>query len=189
MIVYTPRAFYLPKFELLMLLSTALLAAVAGATALGATFVRVPVLIPALVFLGVSALSTLFSGNVVHSLVGETNRYDGLLSLVAGVLLFYAAARFLDSWAKVRVFLIAGVTSAVIISAYGIVQHFGLDPVPGWDIPWYEGNRAFSTLGWALWLAAYLTLMIGAALALYFRTRARWERWLWLAAIAVMGAA
>jgi putative inorganic carbon (HCO3(-)) transporter len=102
------------------------------------------------------------------------------------VLLFYAVARFLDSWAKVRVFLVAGVTSAVVISVYGIIQHFGLDPVPGWGIPWYEGSRAFSTLGWALWLAAYLTLMIGGTLALYFYTNARWERALWLVALAVM---
>lgn len=188
-VLYTPAAFYLPKFELLMGLSAALLAAVAGATLLGARFVKVPVVIPALAFLGVSALSTLLSGDVVHSLVGRENRYDGLLTLAAGVLLFYAAARFLDSWAKVRVFLVAGVTSAVLISVYGIVQHFGLDPVPDWGIPWYSGARAFSTLGWGLWLAAYLTLMLGAALALYFRTEARWERGLWLAAMAVMAAA
>ncbi|CAN5885022.1 hypothetical protein BH23ACT11_BH23ACT11_15750 [soil metagenome] len=188
-ILYTPVAFYPIKFDLLMYLSAALLAAVLGATFLGARFEKVPVLIPALAFLGVSTISTLFSGNIVHSLVGETNRHDGLLTLGAGVLLFYAAARFLDSWAKVRVFLVAGVTSAVIISLYGILQHFGLDPVPGWGIPWYEGSRAFSTLGWALWLAAYLTLMLGAALTLYFLSDKRRERWLWIMALGVMAAA
>lgn len=188
-ILYIPAAFYLIKFKLLMYLSVALLAAVIGVTALGAGFDRVPVLLPALIFLGISTLSTLFSGDMVHSLVGEPNRYDGLLTLAAGVLLFYAAARFLDSWAKVRVFLVAGVTSAVIISIYGILQHFGLDPIPGWGIPWYEGSRAFSTLGWALWLAAYLTLMMGATTALYFLSDTRRERWMWLAALGIMAAA
>lgn len=188
-ILYTPAAFYLIKFKLLVGLSAALLVAVLGATSLGAGFERVPVLPPALAFLGISTISTLFSGDIAHSLVGETNRYDGLLTLAAGVLLFYAAARFLDSWAKVRVFLVAGVTAAVIISVYGILQHFGLDPVPGWGIPWYAGSRAFSTLGWSLWLAAYLTLMMGAALALYFLSDRRWERGLWLAALGIMAAA
>lgn len=187
-ILYVPAAFYLPKFKLLMALSAALLVAILGAALSGTKFMRVPVLLPALAFLGVSALSTLFSGNVMHSLIGEPNRHDGLLTLAAGVLLFYTTARFLDSWVKVRAFLVAGVTSALIISLYGIIQHFGLDPVLEMGIPWYAGTRAFSTLGWPLWLAAYLTLMIGAALALYFRTEARWERGLWLAAMALMSA-
>lgn len=188
-VLYTPVAFYPIKFKLLMYLAAALLVAVLGATLLGSGGGRIPVLLSALAFLSVSALSTLFSGDILHSLVGETNRHDGLLTLAAGILLFYAAARFLDSWAKVRVFLVAGVTSALIISLYGILQHYGLDPVPGWGIPWYPGTRVFSTLGWPLWLAAYLSLMTGAALALYFLSEARWERWLWLAAMAFMSAA
>jgi O-antigen ligase len=200
--LYVPAAFYLVKFKLLMGLSAALLAAVLGATLTGARFVRLPVLIPTLAFLGVSTVSMLLSGDIPHSLIGETNRHDGLLTLAAGVLLFYAAARFLDSWAKVRVFLMAGVASAVLISIYGILQMFRLDPVLSLGIPWYVMEpvsgplsnwypvigRSFATLGWPIWLAAYLTLMTGAALALYFRTEARWERWLWLAAMALMAA-
>jgi putative inorganic carbon (HCO3(-)) transporter len=196
------EAFRLVKFKLLMELSAALLAGVLGAALLGVRLERVPMLLPALAFLGVSTLSTLFSGDIVHSLIGSHARFDGLLSLAAGVLLFYAAARFLDSWAKVHVFLIAGVTSAVFIAAYGIVQIFGLDPVASWGIPWYTtepvsgllghrylpADRASSTLGYSVFLAAYLTLMMGAALALYFRTEARSGRGLLLVALAIMGA-
>ena len=203
-ILYVPAAFYLPKFKLLMGLSAALLVAVLGATFLGARFQRVPVLLPALTFLGISTLSTFFSGNIMQSLVGKVNRHDGLLSLAAGILLFYAAARFLDSWAKVRMFLVAGVASATLISIYGILQQFGLDPVLQTGLPWYVmepvegappgwylplGGRSFATLGWPLWLAAYLTLMAGVVLALYFKAEARWERWLWLATLGIMAAA
>jgi O-antigen ligase len=197
-----PAAFYQIKFKLLMALSAALLAAVLGATLSGAGFVKVPVLLPALAFLGISTLSTLLSGDILQSLIGQPNRYDGLLSLSAGVLLFYAAARFLDSWVKVRIFLVAGIASAVLISVYGILQNLGLDPVASWGIPWYTmepvsgplssyyvvTGRAFSSLGHPIWLAAYLTLMMGATLVLYFRTGAKWERWMWLAAMAVMSA-
>ncbi len=87
-----------------MVLSAALLVTVIGATLSGRRFVWVPVSLPALAFLGISTLSTLFSGDLAHSLVGETNRHDGLLTLAAGVLLFYVAGRFLDSWAKVKAF-------------------------------------------------------------------------------------
>jgi putative inorganic carbon (HCO3(-)) transporter len=202
-ILYVGAAFDPVKFKLLMGLSPALLAGVLGATLLGARFERVPVLLPALAFLGVSTLSTLLSGDIVRSLIGAVPyRYDGLLSLAAGVLLFYAAARFLDSWAKMRVFLVAGVATAVLIAIYGILQIFGLDPVSSLGIPWFTtepvsgplapwypvADRATSTFGHGIWLAAYLTLMMGAALALYFRTEARWERGLWLVALAIMGA-
>jgi hypothetical protein len=199
-----PAAFSLIKFKLLMALSAALLAAVLGATLAADRFHKVPVLFPALAFLSLSALSTLFSDDIMHSLIGQWVRYDGLLSLTAGVLLFYATARFLDSWLKVRIFLVAGVTSAVLVSVYGILQSFGLDPVASWGIPWYTmepvsvsgplssyyevTGRAFSSLGHPIRLAAYLTLMIGATLALYFRTEAKWERWMWLVAMAVMAA-
>lgn len=197
------KAFDLTKLELLVKLSAALLAAVLGALVLGDRPYSVPVLLPALAFLGVSTLSTLFSGDILHSLVGEVDRYDGLLSLAAGVLVFYAAAVFLDSWAKVRVFLVAGITSAVIVSVYGLSQMFGLDPVLQMGIPWaymqepvtghlsilYSyTDRVFSTVGYPISLAAYLTLMMGATLALYFKTQARWERWVWLAVMALMGA-
>lgn len=204
-ILTVATAFFPIKFKLLMALSAALLAAVLGATLLGARIVRVPVLVPAAAFLVISTLSTLQSGDILHSLIGsEPYRYDGLLSLSAGILLFYAAARFLDSWAKVWVVVLTGIASAVLISVYGILQTFSLDPVASWGIPWYTMEpvpastplssfypvmpRAFSTLGWPNWLAAYLTLMVGAALALYFRAESRLVRSAMLAALAVMAA-
>ncbi len=196
-------AFEPVKFILLIQLSAALLIAVLGSLALRDKPYYVPVLLPVLLFLGVSTISTLMSDNIVRSTLGTVFRFDGLLSLACGVLLFYAAAKFLDSWAKVRVFLIAGVASAVIISGYGLLQVFGLDPVLQMGMPWaymqepVEGNlaplygsmdRVFSTIGYPISLAAYLTLMMGATLALYFNTDARWERWVWLAAVALMAA-
>ena len=185
-IAYASEAFYLPKFRLLVWLSAVLLVLVLGFGFLSRRQLKVPLLSPTLAFLGVAAVSTLFSGDIRHSLVGD--RYDGLLTLAAGVLLFYATAQFVDSWAKVRVFLVAGVTSALVMSVYGIVQSFGFDPVLEWGIPWYDEGRAFSTLGNPIFLAAYLTLMMSATVALYFGTEARSEKALWLAALAVIGA-
>ncbi len=201
--VLIPVTFDPVKFALLWKLSAALLVAVLGSLALRNRPYYVPVLLPVLSFLGVSAVSTLLSGNITRSLLGTVYRYDGLLSLACGILLFYAAAKFLDSWAKVRVFLVGGVTAAVIVAVYGILQMFGLDPVLQMNIPWiyiqgpieghlsilYEhADRAFSTLGYPIILANYLTLMMGAALALYFEAEARWEKGMWLAAIALMAA-
>lgn len=178
-----------PKFDLLLILSVLLLLVILAARLLGTRFVLVPVLVPASVFLLISALSTAFSENVYLSLVGTTFRHNGLLSTAAGVLLFYAAARFLDSWERVRFFLMAGVASSLIIALYGFAQRFGFDPLAYQFEQWPKASaRVSSTLGNPIFLAAYLTLMMGAAAALYFRTSSRRERILWLWALAVMGA-
>jgi hypothetical protein len=201
-ILFALEGIYPIKFKLLVALSAVLIVAVVGASLSGAKPLRVPVLIPALAFTGISTVSTLLSGKIVHCLIGEEMRYDGLLSLACGVLLFYALARFLESWAAVRTVLAVAVCAAVIISVYGILQTFDLDPFTRWDISWptvdpatthvlppqIETGRATSTIGYPISLAAYLTLMTGAALALYFKTDARWERGIWLAAVALMGA-
>ncbi len=202
-LVYQLAAFEPVKFGLLWKLSTALLATVAGALILNGRPYYVPLLLPVLAFLAIATLSTILSTNTMRSFMGTADRHDGLLSLACGILLFYAAARFLDSWARVRVFLIAGVASAVIISGYGLLQIFGLDPVLQMDIPWAyfqepvggpisllyaRMDRVFSTIGYPIQLANYLTLMMGAALALYFEAEGRWEKGMWLAAIALMAA-
>jgi O-antigen ligase len=182
-----PTKVYLPiKLGVLMWLSAALLA-VLGIAVLDRRPLRVPVLIPALVFLAVSALSTLLAEDPMHSLYGDRN--DGLLSLAGGVLLFYAAARGLDSAFRVRIFLAAAVATAVLVSIFGISQKYGFDPFTGWLLEWYTYfGRPFSSIGNPVTLAAYLTLMIGAATALWFRAGSRAGRVPWLLALAVMGA-
>jgi len=182
--------FWPPKLLLLLGLSALLLAVVLAATLSRARFRWVPMLLPAAAFLAISTLSTAFSEDVYLSLVGLTGYYDGLLSVAAGVLLFYASARFLDSRAKVRSFLATGVASATIIAAYGISQRFGFDPLSGLAAAWPTdyGSRVFSTIGNPIYLAAYLTLMMGGAAALYFEAVLKWERVLWLSALAVIGA-
>ena len=90
-----------------MQLSTVLLVAVLGAVPLGRRPLTGTVLVPALTFLGISALSALLSGTYCT----------------------------LDSWPRMRVLLVAGATMAVIISIYGVAQKFGVDPISEWAVP------------------------------------------------------
>ncbi len=183
------KAYYPLKFEVLIGFSMALLITMLGIIVLRRDSLKVPVLIPALAFLGISALSALFSENTAYSLFGD--RDHGLLSLAAGVLLFYALARVLDSPLRVRVFLAAGVTTAVLISIFGIFQKYGLDMISGWGVPWSVNliELPFSTIGNPLFLAAYLTLMMGAATALCLKAGSSWRyRAPWLFALAIIGA-
>ncbi|MGI8858646.1 MAG: hypothetical protein ACR2HO_00585 [Rubrobacteraceae bacterium] len=130
MISINPANVYYPtKFSVLVWLSAALLVVVLGSVVLRRKPLVVPMLLPALAFLGVAALSTLFSEDPRYSLFGD--RDGGLLSLAAGVLLFYAVARGLSSPVRVRVFLAAGAATAALISVYGISQNYGFDPISG----------------------------------------------------------
>lgn len=179
-------AFYPVKFLILAVLSMPLVVAVLAPAFAGRKRLGVPMLVPALAFLGVSTLSALFSGDFAHTLVGD--RFDGLISQSAGFLLFYATALYLDSRGRVRFFLGVNVVTATLVSLYGILQKFGLDPVTALLERWPSGERAASTVGNPVLLASYLTLMLGAALALYFLARGRRERFLWLGALALVGA-
>src|SRR5215207_1774610 len=188
---FPDEGFISPKFGLLLRLSGLLLLAMTVTWLSGAKLKRVPVLLPTAVFLATSALSTASSEDVYLSLVGQEAYRDGLLTLAAGVFLFYAAARFLDSWLKVRFFLTIGVISTVLVAIYGILQRFGFGTLSNFDTvsPAFEASsRVFSTVGNPIYLAAYLTLMMGCTTALYFTAVARWERVLWLSVLAALGA-
>ncbi|MBA2344045.1 MAG: O-antigen ligase family protein [Rubrobacter sp.] len=181
------EVYYPTKFKVLAWLSVALLATVLGSVALRRKPLAVPMLIPVLAFLGIAALSTVFSDAPMHSLFGD--RKEGLISLSGEILLFYAMARGLNSLVRVRVFLIAMVTAGTLVSIYGISQNYGFDPVSGWLISWYsEIGRPFATIGNPITLASYLTLMAGAAMALYFTASSPSRQVPWLIALALIGA-
>ena len=181
------RAYYQTELRVLLVTSVALVVAVWGILVFSRSPVGVPVLVPALAFLGVSALSTLFSGRPTHSLYGD--RGEGLLSLAAEVLLFYALARGLTSASRVRLFLVAAVSAAALVSVVGIAQNYGIDPISGWGAaPFTDFGRSFATVGNPLTLAAYLTLMMGAGTALWRGAGSRARRLVWLLALALIGA-
>ncbi|PLS86116.1 MAG: hypothetical protein CYG60_08960 [Actinobacteria bacterium] len=122
-------AYYTAELRVFLSAAVALVVAVAGMLAFGGRPLRFPVLAPVLVLLGVSALSTLFSDRPAHSLYGD--RGEGLLSVAAGVLLFYALANGLTSRAWLCLFLAAATTTAALVSIYGIAENYGFEPVSG----------------------------------------------------------
>ena len=180
-------AYYVPQLRLLLGASMVLMVAVAGLVVFDRGHLGVPVLVPTLVLLGVSALSTLFSQRPFNSLYGD--RGQGLLSVAAEVLLFYALARGLTSYLRARMFLAAVTTAAAFVSAYGIAQNYGFDPLSGWaNVPFMDFGRSFATIGNPITFAAYLTLAMGAAVALWLGAASRAGRTAWLVALTLIGA-
>ena len=187
-VLSNPRVAYYPaELRVLLTVSVALLITVTGTLIFDRRPLRFPVLIPVLALLGASALSTLFSDRPAHSLYGD--RGEGLLSVAAGALLFYALAQGLTSYARLRLFLAAATTAAALVSVYGVAENYGIEFISGWNNPPFsELGRSSATIGNSLTLAGYLTLMMGAATALWMGATTRLGRLVWLVALALIGA-
>lgn len=107
-------------------------------------------------------LSTIFSIDRHVSIFGYYSRFNGgLLSVISYITLYYA---FLTNVAqdKIRKYLFTALGSAIVVSSYGVLEHFGID-----KHIWIQDvqNRIFSTLGQPNWLAAYIAVLTPIAIA------------------------
>ena len=177
-LVFTTSTFELfefPKMVLVYFLTTLIVAAFLVKSALlgNLTLPRTPLDKPIAAFVLVNIISTIFSVDRYTSIFGYYTRFNGgLLSLFCYVALFYV---FVGEKAKnkeqrtekfVRVLL----ASALLVSAYGVMQHFGIDK----DY-WVQDvqRRVFSTLGQPNWLAAFLVMVIPVGLSLLLDAKIR----------------
>ncbi len=112
--------------------------------------------IPLLVFLGSQIISTLLSIDPLTSRLGYYSRFNGGLASTVSYLLLYWA--FVSNISKKGAKKLVNLTlwSGVIVSAYGVLEHFGIDK----DI-WQQDvqSRVFSTLGQPNWLAAWIVAL------------------------------
>lgn len=135
---------------------------------------RTPLDIPLWLFVASQLVSTLFSIDPHVSWFGYYSRFNGgMFSVLAYTTLFYAfVTNFAEILPKVpesaitfRVTRLVKVilTTAAVISIYGVLEHFGID-----KNLWVQDvqSRVFSTLGQPNWLAAYLVTLVPVAYAI-----------------------
>ncbi len=108
-------------------------------------------------FLFSQIISTIFTLDRYVSIWGYYSRFHGgLISTITYLLLYFA---FITNFPKEKIakLFIIILSSATIVSLYGIAEHFGIDAKY-----WVQDvqNRVFSTLGQPNWLAAYLAVLI-----------------------------
>lgn len=133
---------------------------------------RTPLDIPIALYLLSHIISTIFSIDPHTSLWGYYSRsHEGLLATLSYIVLYYAAVSNLTKANVMRIFSVSFV-SAVIVSLWGALEHFGSSPscailIKQWTNEcWIQDvtNRVFATLGQPNWMAAYLDIVILAAL-------------------------
>ena len=117
---------------------------------------RTPLLIPALVYLGVVSLTALTSIAPRISLWGSFDRLQGAYTTFCYVVFFSVLIRRLRRWEQVERLITLAILTSVPISIYGILQHFEWDP-----LIWSQdvAERLGSNLGNPIFVAAYLSMI------------------------------
>lgn len=121
------------------------------------TQLRKPVIL-AIVGLGlVYLVSTILSISPSTSLWGSYQRSQGLFTILAYLILFLLVASNTRSVEQVNRVLSVTILSSVPVSLYGMIQHYGLDPIP------WAGNvtaRISANMGNSIFVAAYLVMIV-----------------------------
>lgn len=148
-----------------------------------------------LAFLLAALLSSLASVHPRLTLFGAPGRYEGLLTVVCYVVVFFAGAHFFGSAAGFRTLSVAAGAAAAVAIVYGLVQ-VRVPPLFAGEAvirEWYASfglPRVFSTLGSPVVFGGYLSVMIPLLLALALSTEGRARSvWLFVAALGVVAAA
>jgi len=144
--------------------------------------------LPALLLVAAYLISTIFSVTPRTSFWGSYERLQGTCSLLSYVVIGLSVLFLLRRREQVERLLLVIVLSSVPVALYGVVQHYGLDPLPwGGDVT----QRVAGNLGNAIFIAAYLIMVVPVTvvqwLRLWRRETAGWTTVRRLGIAAVMG--
>ncbi len=118
---------------------------------------------------GLLLLSFLISSyGSIHPLLswwGSYERQQGFYSLFNYLLFFILLILILRSFLQVKRIILSIILAAFLVCSYGIIQHFGYDPLAWKEDAFYFG-RVFSSLGQPNFLGQYLILTL--SLSLYY---------------------
>ena len=119
--------------------------------------VRVPLALPTLALVIVYLISTVFSVVARTSLQGSYQRLQGTYSMFSYVVIFGMMLQGVRTREQVERFVTTVVLTSIPIALYGILQHYGLDPLPwGGDVR----TRVAGHMGNTIFIAAYLIMAL-----------------------------
>jgi len=130
-----------------------------GRDALG-RFLRFPLVIPTLLFVGVILLATATSVAPVLSLWGSYIRGEGTYTILCYAALFFLGLGALRRPHQIERLVTAILLASMPVSLYAIMQRVGLDPIPWAGLAARVTYRAVSTQGNPIFLGAYLIMVI-----------------------------
>ncbi len=126
-------------------------------------------------FLVVAVLSTITSIHIPTSLHGKYKRYEGLLTFITYISIYFVAMQTFRRKNQLRILMEVVSIVGGIVALYGIMQYIDLDPIFWGNVP-FEARRSFSTFGNPDLLAGYLVLAFPCAIVAFLDANKR--RWL-----------
>lgn len=119
--------------------------------------VHTPMVLPTLLLVLVYLVSTLLSVDPAVSFLGSYQRLQGIYTTLAYIVIFFLLLEGLRTRQQLNRIVTTAIVVSFPIAMYGLVQHFGLDPLP------WGGNvttRVASNMGNAIFVAAYLIMIV-----------------------------
>ncbi len=118
---------------------------------------RTPFVLPVVILVIIYFVSTVFSITPRVSWAGSYQRLQGTYSTLSYVVILIAAATTIRSRIQIGRVVTAVIITSIPVSFYGLLQHFGLDPLPwGGDVE----ARVAGHMGNAIFIAAYLIMAV-----------------------------
>lgn len=120
------------------------------------SWLRQPLVLPAIAVAVVVILSTIFSVTPAISFWGSYPRLQGAYTTLSYLVIFAALVTNLKRKEQVDRLVGVMILSSLPVSLYGVLQRYGLDPIPwGGDV----SQRIASNLGNSIFVAAYLIMV------------------------------
>ena len=118
---------------------------------------RTPFFLPILALVFVYIISSLFSITPRISWLGSYQRLQGTYTTLAYLVYFVAVVSTMNGRLQINRIPTAAIITSIPIAFYGLIQHFGLDPLPwGGDVI----ARVAGNMGNAIFVAAYLIMVV-----------------------------
>lgn len=118
---------------------------------------KAPLVLPTVLLVLIYIVSTIFSLSPLVSLWGSYQRLQGTYSALSYILIFALLAGNLRTREQADRLVTTIIVTSIPVSLYGIVQRYGLDPLP------WAGDvtiRVASTMGNAIFVASYLIMVM-----------------------------
>ncbi len=124
--------------------------------------VKTPMVLPTLLLVLVYLVSTVLSVTWKVSLLGSYQRLQGTYTTFSYIVIFFLMLDGLRNRRQLDRIITLVVIVSFPIAMYGLVQHFGLDPLPwGGDVK----RRVASNMGNAIFVSAYMIMILPLTLS------------------------
>lgn len=144
-----------------------------------------------LVFLGWVLFTSLpgISISPATAFFGKYRRFEGFFSFLTYGITFFLVTQIVDRPSRIRSLARTLMFSALLVSGYGMLQYFGIDPVNwGVKLP-FDTNRGFSTYGNPDLLGGFLVFPLPIALGMALsEKKVLWRVFYWVVFLLTVGA-